>query len=191
MTFLPVSSVRGKAYRDRRLEREPGFVGFGPDCVGYDGRYQGIIDYLLGRVVLVDNMDNALRPVSYTHLEEASEEPAGTVLSQDPKPGSKAEKGTAINVVVSDGSKAKAVVPYLVGKPIGDAQAALINAGLQVGSISYDYSSTYAEGEVMWQQYDANAQLDKGTSVKIRVSKGKKPEPQPTQPSSSSEEDDE
>lgn len=61
MTFLPVSSVRGKAYRDRRLEREPGFVGFGPDCVGYDGRYQGIIDYLLGRVVLVDNMDNALR----------------------------------------------------------------------------------------------------------------------------------
>lgn len=123
--------------------------------------------------------------------EEASEEPAGTVLSQDPKPGSKAEKGTAINVVVSDGSKAKAVVPYLVGKPIGDAQAALINAGLQVGSISYDYSSTYAEGEVMWQQYDANAQLDKGTSVKIRVSKGKKPEPQPTQPSSSSEEDDE
>ena len=119
---------------------------------------------------------------------EASEEESGTVIRQDPAAGSTAEKGTAINVVVSDGSKAQAVVPYLVGKTLGDAQSALVNAGLKVGSISYDYSSTYAEGEVMWQQYDANAQLDKGTSVKIRVSKGKEPEQQ-TQPSH--EDDDE
>lgn len=120
---------------------------------------------------------------------EASEEESGTVIRQDPAAGSTAEKGTAINVVVSDGSKAQAVVPYLVGKTLGDAQSALVNAGLKVGSISYDYSSTYAEGEVMWQQYDANAQLDKGTSVKIRVSKGKEPEQQQTQPSH--EDDDE
>ena len=120
---------------------------------------------------------------------EAGEEESGTVIRQDPAAGSTAEKGTAINVVVSDGSKAQAVVPYLVGKTLGDAQSALVNAGLKVGSISYDYSSTYAEGEVMWQQYDANAQLDKGTSVKIRVSKGKEPEQQQTQPSH--EDDDE
>ena len=61
MTFLPMTSVRGKAFRDRRLESEPGFIGFGPDCLQYDSRYQGIIDYLLGRVVIVDDMDNALR----------------------------------------------------------------------------------------------------------------------------------
>ncbi len=115
-----------------------------------------------------------------TVTTEASEEEAGTVLSQDPQAGSKAEKGSTINVVVSDGSKAKAVVPYLVGKSLDNAQAALLNAGLTIGSISYDYSTTYAEGEVMWQQYDANAQLDKGTAVKIRVSKGSKPTEQPT-----------
>ncbi|MFQ7473752.1 MAG: PASTA domain-containing protein, partial [Anaerovoracaceae bacterium] len=63
-----------------------------------------------------------------------------------------------------------------VGKSIGDAQSALSNAGLKMGSISYEYSSTYAEGEVIWQQYDANAQLDKGSSVRVRVSKGAKPE---------------
>ena len=120
---------------------------------------------------------------------EAGEEESGTVIRQDPAAGSTAEKGTAINVVVSDGSKAQAVVPYLVGKTIGDAQAALKNAGLTIGEVSYDFSSTYAEGEVMWQQYDANAQLDKGTSVKVRVSKGKEPEQQPTLPSQ--EEDDE
>ena len=107
---------------------------------------------------------------------EASEEEKGTVLSQSPAAGEEVEKGTAIDVVVSDGSKAKAVVPYLVGKSIGDAQSALSNAGLKMGSISYEYSSTYAEGEVIWQQYDANAQLDKGSSVRVRVSKGAKPE---------------
>ncbi|MDO4486922.1 MAG: chromosome segregation protein SMC [Bacillota bacterium] len=61
MTFLPVSSVRGKAVRDSRLENASGFIGFGPDCVDFDNRYTNIIDYLLGRVVLVDSMDNAVR----------------------------------------------------------------------------------------------------------------------------------
>ncbi len=130
-----------------------------------------------------DELESYLEAAGFklgTVTTEASEKGAGTVLRQDPKAGSKAEKGSAINVVVSDGSKAKAVVPYLVGKSLEDAQAALLNAGLTIGSISYDYSSTYAEGEVMWQQYDANAQLDKGTAVKIRVSKGNKPAEQPT-----------
>ena len=117
-----------------------------------------------------------------TVSEEASEEEKGTVLSQDPNAGEEVEKGTAINVVVSDGSKAKATVPYLVGKSINDAQSALSKAGLSLGSISYEYSSTYAEGEVIWQQYDANAQLDKGTSVRIRVSKGAKPTETTTAP---------
>ena len=117
-----------------------------------------------------------------TVSEEASEEEKGTVLSQDPDAGEEVEKGTAINVVVSDGSKAKATVPYLVGKSINDAQSALSKAGLSLGSISYEYSSTYAEGEVIWQQYDANAQLDKGTSVRIRVSKGAKPTENTTVP---------
>ena len=61
MTFLPVSSVKGRAVRERKLEAEAGFIGFGPDCVEYDRKYTGIIEYLLGRVVLVDNMDNAVR----------------------------------------------------------------------------------------------------------------------------------
>lgn len=61
MTFLPVSSVKGRQTRDTRLEKEQGFIGFGPECIEYHKKYKGIMDYLLGRVVLVDNMDNALR----------------------------------------------------------------------------------------------------------------------------------
>ena len=61
MTFLPVSSVRSRIVRDEKLEDEPGFMGFGPECVQYDRKYANIIEYLLGRVILVDNMDNAVR----------------------------------------------------------------------------------------------------------------------------------
>ena len=61
MTFLPVSSVRGSVRRDDRVKDERGFLGFGPDCIDYDSRYDGIISYLLGRVVIVDDMDNAVR----------------------------------------------------------------------------------------------------------------------------------
>lgn len=121
---------------------------------------------------------------------KSSDQPEGTVLSQNPKAGSEVEKGTAIDVVVSDGSKAKATVPYLVGKSLSEAQGELAAAGLSAGKVSYDYSSSYAEGEVMWQQYDAGAMIDKKSSVKLRVSKGPAPTttttttaaPAPTEP---------
>ena len=123
---------------------------------------------------------------------EASEEEKGTIIRQSPEGGTNAEKGSKVTIYVSDGSQSKAIMPYLVGKTIGDAKSALSNAGLKMGSPSYDYSTTYAEGEVMWQQYDANAQLDKGTTVRVRVSKG--PEPtapsQPETPSGPDDEDD-
>lgn len=104
------------------------------------------------------------------------EEPEGTVIDQDPAPGTEAEKGTAINVVVSDGSKAKAIMPFVTGMTLSEASSAIANAGLTVGNVTYDYSDTYASGEVMWQQYEGNAQKERGTSVKLIVSKGKKPE---------------
>lgn len=61
MTFLPVSSVKGGGRRDEGLAKEAGFVGFGPDCIKYDNKYKNIVEYLLGRVVIVDDMDNAVK----------------------------------------------------------------------------------------------------------------------------------
>ena len=91
-----------------------------------------------------------------TVTTEASDKPKGYVLSQSPKAGEEIEKGTAINVVVSDGSEAKVGVPSLIGQTEAQAKTALKNAGLNVGKVSTEYSSKYAAGTVMWQQYDAN-----------------------------------
>ncbi|MEI3516785.1 MAG: hypothetical protein V8R50_05505 [Clostridia bacterium] len=43
------------------MRQEAGFRGFGPECLTFDPRYQGVISYLLGRVVIVDDMDHAVR----------------------------------------------------------------------------------------------------------------------------------
>ena len=118
--------------------------------------------------------------------KESSDKPEGMVISQDPKAGETADKGTSINVVVSDGSLDNAVVPYLIGKSESDAKSALAAAGLKCGSVSSDYSSA-AEGEVIWQQYSSNTQLKRGSSVKIKVSAGPKPTETSTLPT---EEDD-
>lgn len=62
LTFLPVSSVRGgRGNYDSRLRQEQGFQGFGADCVTFQPEYRPVMEYLLGRVVIVDNMDHAVR----------------------------------------------------------------------------------------------------------------------------------
>ena len=61
MTFLPLSSIRANSRREDDLESEKGFIGFGPDCVEFDAEYDEVVEYLLGRVALVDDMDHAIR----------------------------------------------------------------------------------------------------------------------------------
>ena len=106
--------------------------------------------------------------------EQTSTESAGTILSQDPEGGSSASKGARVNIVISDGKgKEKANVPSVTGMSLSQAKSAIASAGFTVGNITYDESNVYGNGYVMWQQYAANTQLDKGTSIDIEVSKGK------------------
>lgn len=64
-TFLPLSAVSGKNNRRDNLESESGFIGYANELVKVDLQYKGLADYLLGRCVVVDNIDNAL------HLNKA------------------------------------------------------------------------------------------------------------------------
>ena len=62
LTFLPVSSIRGgQSGQARQLQGEPGFKGLGTDCVEFDPAYRNVMEYLLGRVAVVDDMDHAVR----------------------------------------------------------------------------------------------------------------------------------
>ena len=86
--------------------------------------------------------------------------------------GSTEKEGTSVDLVLSDGSQMKVAVPYLIGKDIDTARKELEDLGLKPGKINYESSTTYSVNQVMWQQYDANKEVSKGTSVKLTVSTG-------------------
>lgn len=115
--------------------------------------------------------------------EEESSQVAGTVVRQSPGSGTEADSGSAVDIVIAkEVQKQQVPMPGLLGKSLASAQAAIENAGLTVGNVTYAYSSDYPEGQVMEQQYGSGTSLDKGTSVSIVISKG--PEPQePEDPS--------
>ena len=60
-TFLPLSSITADAPYDKKLNNEPGVFGPVSDYVATKEEYREVIKYLLGRFILVDNVDNALK----------------------------------------------------------------------------------------------------------------------------------
>ena len=60
-TFLPLSSIANKTgFTNERALFEKGVIGLACDLVTIDKSCENIAKYLLGRVVVVDNIDNAL-----------------------------------------------------------------------------------------------------------------------------------
>ena len=59
-SFLPITSVKGKKI-DKFKGKEHGIIGVASDLVKFDQKYEQIIFNLLGRTVIVDNMNNAIK----------------------------------------------------------------------------------------------------------------------------------
>ena len=59
-SFLPISSVHGKKL-DKIKGNNQGVIGIASDLIKYNKRYEQIITSLLGRTVIVDNMENAIK----------------------------------------------------------------------------------------------------------------------------------
>jgi len=60
-TFLPLSSIRGKTLPEfSKYQNEKGVIGLASSLVNFDKEYEDIINSLLGRIIVVDNIDNAI-----------------------------------------------------------------------------------------------------------------------------------
>ena len=59
-SFLPITSVRGKKI-DKIKGHEKGVIGIASDLIKYSKKYEQIILNLLGRTVIVDNMETAIK----------------------------------------------------------------------------------------------------------------------------------
>ena len=61
-TFLPLTSIRNRQeFRMKEVLSEPGVLGLADTLVNTEERYRDVAASLLGRIVVVDNVDNAVR----------------------------------------------------------------------------------------------------------------------------------
>lgn len=112
--------------------------------------------------------------LDYNREYESSDQvPEGTVIRQSPDSGTTVAAGSKVTIVVSQG-KESVTVPELKNNTEAGARKALEDVGLQVGTVSTDYSDTVEEGKVISQSEIAGKTVYSGTSVDIVISLGPK-----------------
>ena len=106
--------------------------------------------------------------------EEYSDEPAGTVISQDIAGGNKIEVGGSVGYTVSKG-KEKAKMPAVIGLSEADAKAQLQAAGLT--PVIYHEANENPKGSVFYASANTGDELEKGATVEIWISDGPAEQP--------------
>ena len=145
------------------------------------GNKEGLVPSVLG--MQKDDVEAYLQSYGYelgNVKTITSPEKAGMVLEQSPVAGSTLDKESSVDIIVSDGKGTeKGTVPSVTRMSLEDAKKAIKSAGFVVGNITYDWDASIGKGYVIYQQYQANSQLDKGTAIDLQVSSGPEPEPEP------------
>lgn len=59
-TFLPLTSIKPHAFTEKGLESCDGFINIASKLADCDEKYRPIIEWLLGRTAVVDNIDNGI-----------------------------------------------------------------------------------------------------------------------------------
>lgn len=150
---LPGQYARPGAPVEAVLSRGPE-VHTLPDVAGLSERQAGIVLERLGYEVEIERRED---PISAGRAIE-TRPPAGTELAV---PGS-------LVLVVSEGAPIVAV-PDMRGMHVDDAVEILGEAGLELGSISFDPGSRQAPGRIVGQYPPVGYSLRAGDSVELRV----------------------
>ena len=100
--------------------------------------------------------------------KQFSDEPAGTVLSIKPEPGTRAKSAQEIIVTLAE----PYVVPTIAGMYLEEAQATIEQAGLMY---DYEYVNTvdYPEGQILGSYPEAGTQVTGDTIVVIQIARAR------------------
>ena len=125
-----------------------------PDVVGDSQEVASSELERLGFVVDVDTRD-----------EDA---PEGTVIGQDPGPGSELLRGDRVTIIVSTGA-GSVIVPSVEGQPRDAAATALSGRGLNVNIVEQETNEESEDDRVLDQAPDAGTRVLEGDTVTIFV----------------------
>ncbi|MFD5802357.1 Stk1 family PASTA domain-containing Ser/Thr kinase [Streptomyces sp. NPDC127020] len=115
-----------------------------------------------------EQLENKGFKVETKQTESSQDE--GTVLNQDPDPGSELEKGSTVTLEVAK-AEAKATVPDVVGRSCDEAKAQMQNNDLEATCTDQPTQDPNQVDKVISTTPAANQQVDKGSKVTIVVGK--------------------
>ncbi len=104
-----------------------------------------------------------------------SQYPAGFVIEQIPRAGTKVKSGRRVHVIVSRGER-RFRMPDLLGSSERDCELTLSKFGLRIGEKTYEYSTYYHEGTVSHQSIPKGVEVPMNTRVDLTISLGPVPD---------------
>ncbi len=117
------------------------------------------------------------RRLNYNIIDSiyANDMPRGTVVKQNPKPGSKVKVHRKIFITMNATNPEMVTMPSLVSLSVRQAQLALANSGLMVGEISF--RPHFAENSVLQQKLNGSVieegtMIEKGTKIDLVLGMG-------------------
>jgi len=97
--------------------------------------------------------------------------PDGSIISQEPLPGSVVKEGKVIKVIISSGGQV-ILVPQLVGRSLREAKILLRQAGLVLGEETGSYSEEIKKDFVIAQDPSPEEIVTRGSMINLVVSLG-------------------
>jgi len=110
--------------------------------------------------------------------QETTEVPAGTVMGQAPNPGIQVQKGTTVILTLAK-APMNVTIPSVVGLSQADATSSIQAAGLTVGTVKQEVSTSTA-GTVIAQDPAAGTVVPGGVTVNLTVAYAGQTVPVPT-----------
>lgn len=141
------------------------FLGGGSDSSG--GASTVVVPSVVGQTFEAASATLVKAGFNVARLDEVSDQPIDTVISQRPDSGGLLAKGRTVTLTVSG---RQVTLPDLTGKPFEEAQATLLKLGLTVTRVDSD-SADKVPGNVISTNPVAGTRVDKGTGVELTVAK--------------------
>lgn len=111
-----------------------------------------------------------LNPVISTEIY-SSTLPKGYIIKQLPKSGLQVKSNRPIYLTISKG-KETVKMPNLINTSLRDARVQLMNLGLSIGVITYEFSETIMRDSIMNQSIPYKKEVPYGEIINLVISKG-------------------
>ncbi|MGL5329232.1 MAG: chromosome segregation protein SMC, partial [Peptostreptococcaceae bacterium] len=67
VTFLPINIIKSNRIDIRNIKSNTKYIGVASDLISYDEKYKNILENILGRTIIIDNIDNGIKFAKETY----------------------------------------------------------------------------------------------------------------------------